>query len=273
MIIKYFNTIVLLFLPHVIYGQVNSEIHLKKVITYYKNGNIQKFETYRADSCLIYDVSIDEFYYVDSCKDGLIKEWYANGNLKTIGQYEYITSYSNKAEILNILKNHPDTIRNSYSNYHKTGIWYAYDSLGHTEKISRYQYGREIFITVPRKEIILDIVNDSIQIKLYPYLMVNAYIIRRKNNNKKLIIEPYETSNHNYWVIYDKKKELLSRSTTLYNSFYEWDKPLFFLKHDDTPPNKNYPFDLSKLPNGRYYIYHWSPHGVFYELEIILESI
>lgn len=236
MYFRLFFLIILIFIFLNTKAQTN--INTNQVITYFKNGKIQKINNFRIDSCRLYDKELMDYVIVDTCQYGYFKEYYTNGVLKILGQYDCN---------LERLDTHE-------ADCFKSGIWFKYDSLGKIKEITGYgQGGLLLFKRYPLKQKILFPKEDSIWIRLERYDMTNSYLIKRNKNNRHIFLKFYMLSDHSYWRVFDKHLNLLDFELE------DRQNLLFFFKSDDIPtskrPNQDY-LDVAKLKSGRYYVYY-----------------
>ncbi|MDX2302107.1 MAG: hypothetical protein NW226_04870 [Microscillaceae bacterium] len=230
-----------------------SNITTRQVVSYYKNGNIRKIENFLTDSCQVFSVDFQDYILVDTCRYGYFKEYYPNGILKILGQYDCDQGKADQTE----------------ESCFESSIWYEYDSLGKVNKMTGYDHGVIVFVRYPVKQDVIIVKEDSIWVKLHLYDKINSYLIKRYENNRRLILEFPVMSDHNYWSVYDKQLDILDTGVAYSKKF------LNSFKDDDTPENQRY-LDVSNLENGRYYVYYkYKPGSQYYhyELEIILKDI
>ena len=143
-----------------LYSQSDTTILLKKKITYYENGMMKKSENFRYDSTLVSEYYGKPYYYSDTCRDGLYKEWFPNGKIKVEGQYEYLEYIdTNQAVDPNPPYLSYDTIILGFGCF-KTGIWYEYDSIGKLIKTSRFWGDEKVFMHGPFKDTLISIEKD-----------------------------------------------------------------------------------------------------------------
>ncbi len=234
---------------------------LKQAITYHTNGNVQYIKNFILGDCYNDQIKIDTCYY------GIFKEYYANGNLKTSGQYD--------CRFWNKNYKGQDTINYIPNDCFQTGYWNEFDSLGNFQRAILYNEGAEIFYKYPFKSDTLFAQKDSLMLKMKGYSEVNSYFIKRSKKNKKLLLEFPILGGLNYWGVYDKPIEAIIQKDQYGENYYYslkgYGNYIMGIKYDDIPGNQRY-LDFSNLKNGTYYVYYRSYREI-YEAEVIIQNI
>lgn len=238
-------------------AQSSSIYSLKQVTNKYANGKIKSLENLIIAKCRGFDYDMGDTIVFDSHRYGAFKQYYENGRLKLSGQYD-CKSWNN------------DTISKILSCF-KTGLWYEFDSLGKQTKVSLYDEDYLVFDKYPSKKDTLNVLKDSMMLKLERYEIKNSYLIKRYKKNKRLFIKFPVYSDHNYWYLFQKPLSTLIDIESRKNEYKEL-RLLRFIKNDDTPKNKDF-MDFSNLKSGIYYIVYRTIGRYFYEVEIILEDV
>lgn len=273
------NIIILIFLlTYPVLSQEIKKRELQQVIDYYPNGKIKAIKNLVLGKCSMFVEEFGDYIILDTCYYGLFKEYYPNGVLKILGQYD--CKFWDKNYKLQDTKSSFNLQNDSF----KVGIWQEFDSLGKQTKISFYDdKGYLVFDKYPLKKDTLEARESYVMLKLDKYETKNSYLIKRHKNNKHLFLKFLQYSDHNYWSLYQKPTSILIDKEIRYKG--EQGNGLRFIKgikSDDIGGNNNKEFmDISDLNSGIYYLqYKYSPMMLynyaglyFYEIEIILEDL
>lgn len=258
-----------LFTTNFAFAQNDSTIQLKRVYTFYENGQKKKMETLHIEKVRLFDVDSVEKYKIDTCRDGLTKEWHPNGRIKLIGQYEYINSFDT-VEIFDLEFGLSLTMYARIFNCQKEGIWYEFDSLGNYVLSIRYFRDEPIFIKSPKIiSSFKEAKEDSVSIKL-DYITLDILYINRSKNNKSLVLEIPASWNISKGCLHNSKIDLMF-SPNPENAFTNPKEHEFnSFTCGRYPRFHQILLDFTNKKDGKYYFYHYS--SFIKEIEIILET-
>lgn len=233
---------------------------LNQKISYYQNGNIYKIESFfLKDSCHLRDENGFEIIS-DTCHYGIFKEYYPNGILKILGQYDcniWNAKIKQKNEFYGI---EPDCF--------KTGTWHEFDSLGRLELTNFYSKGSILFYEYPLKRDTIDAKKDSVILKIKHLSIQNSYVVRRFKTNKYLLFDTNNLYHAYFWLIYDGKINIQPNHNN--NDYHNYS--LSYQGKRAAPKSGKY-IDFSKLKNGKYYVYLTFYWNIRYGIEVILEDM
>lgn len=250
--------------------------YTKQVITYYPNGAVKYIENFLLDSCNLLKDTNSEVEKIKSngCYYGFFKEYYQNGILKTLGQYDCVISnkntllFSQEQEFCEC-----NNLVDFYNGYYcfKTGIWHNFDSLGNLISDTKFICDHEIFTKkYLLKKDTLFANKDSILFKIKSYDDTDSYVIKRKNTNAILLLEfPTASMSDYHWLVFKESLPMLLHPEKLSLEYYK--KAFKVFSYSDAGSSKDIYVNLSKFKNGIYYIYSYYKTK-WYETEINIQN-